>query len=68
VFEDRGMQDFNLNVGGVVGAIGCLGIVVALAFAVRSPLPFGPLLVPLAVAGGAYAGNYLWKLVIGKPK
>lgn len=57
------MENLNLNIGGLIGAIVCGGIAAAIIFSTvdidsskRSPFK----LIIFALIGGAFAGNYLW--------
>ncbi len=59
----------NLNIGGLIGALVCGGIVGVIVFMTFDPThtsrrPFK--LVILAVIGGAVGGNFLWRKLIQK--
>lgn len=68
---ERIMNNINLNVGGVVGAIACGGIAAAVVFTTVDTTNSGRgpyKLIILAVIGGAFVGNFLWGLVFKKSK
>jgi len=68
-FGSMRVENFNINPGGIIGALVCGGIAGAFLFlnADAASSRRGPgRLVVLAVIGGAVAGNYLWKLAFKK--
>lgn len=65
------MKNFDLNIGGVIGALACGGIAAAVVFSTLDTTTSGRgpyKLIILALVGGAFAGNFLWGLVFKKPK
>jgi phosphate/sulfate permease len=65
------MENIDLNPGGLIGALVCAGVYAAIVFssvdiAESGSRPIKLIIVPLI--GGAFAGNFLWRLVFKKPK
>jgi hypothetical protein len=65
------MKNIDLNPGGLIGALACLGTYVAIVFSFvditkTGSSPIKLMVVPLV--GGAFAGNFLWGLVFKKPR
>lgn len=61
------MQNINLNIGGLIGALGCGGIAAVIVFTTMdAQTRTGPKLIIVAVIAGAFAGNFLWGLVFKK--
>jgi hypothetical protein len=59
------MNNINLNLGGLVGAVSCMILAAAIVFPEMPPgarSAFGTILIGCALAG-AYAGNALWSLI-----
>ncbi|QDT44953.1 hypothetical protein Pan241w_50700 [Gimesia alba] len=65
------MENINLNLGGVIGAIVCGGIAAAIIFSTVD-LKNGKRpqfqLITLGLIGGAFVGNYLWGRIFKKPE
>jgi hypothetical protein len=64
-----GVKNFNLNFGGVVGALICVGAGLAIAFLMiqNGKRPPGPLPIGLSAAAGGALGNWIWNLVFPPP-
>jgi hypothetical protein len=65
------MQNIDLNIGGLIGALACGGIAAGIVFANLDTTDSdrGPYkLIILALVAGAFAGNFLWGIVFKKPK
>ena len=64
------MNNIDLNIGGLIGALVCGGIAAAIVFSTLETTNSGrgPFkLIIFALIGGAFAGNFLWRLVFKKP-
>ena len=65
------MENINLNIGGLIGAIVCGGIAAAIVFSIVD-LNNGKRpqykLITLGLIGGAFSGNYLWGRIFKKPE
>ncbi|MBX3451217.1 MAG: hypothetical protein KF777_16745 [Planctomycetaceae bacterium] len=64
------MNNIDLNLGGLIGALACGGIAAAIVFSTLDTTNSGRgpyKLVIFALIGGALAGNFLWGLVFKKP-
>jgi hypothetical protein len=65
------MNNIELNVGGVIGALGCGGVAAAVVFSTVDPATSGrgPFkFCILALIAGAFVGNWLWGLLFKKSK
>lgn len=64
------MENINLNIGGLIGALGCGGLAAVVVFttmdAANSRL--GPKIIIGAVIVGAIAGNFIWGAIFKKPE
>ena len=64
------MKNINLNLGGLIGALICGGIVAIVVFSdIDQANKNGStrMIIP-ALLGGAFAGNYLWEWAVKKRK
>lgn len=68
------MKNINLNPGGLIGAVLCGGVAVAVIFGMteaseinegRGGRGVGKLVI-IAVVAGAFAGNFLWSAIFPK--
>ena len=61
------MKNFDLNPGGVIGALAFFGIAVVVCFLLvsdpDSAFSAGVRFPVIALIGGAFIGNFLWRLI-----
>jgi hypothetical protein len=57
----------NLNPGGIIGALVCIGVLLAMMFSAGDdgPRRFGKIMLLAGLVGGGI-GNFLWSAVFGK--
>jgi hypothetical protein len=58
------MKNFDLNAGGVIGAIACIVVALTIVFLidVEDKGRFGKVIIVAAIAGGV-GGNFLWEQI-----